>query len=235
MIRLSANDNDLILDFFAGSCTTAQAALELNRDDTTNHRFIMVQLPKPTPKGSNARHAGYRTIADIGKERIRRVIAKMQRERKGLLSGIGETPENLGFKVFKLAPSNIQPWRGVDERTPAAYAQQMELFQDPLVESWQAEAVIYEIALKEGYSLNCRIAPISPTPQMGGQGPELRVYRVTDPNSEQSFAICLADRITLADLHGLNFSEDDTFICRDAALDDEAAANLALQCELKTI
>jgi adenine-specific DNA-methyltransferase len=63
----------------------------------------------------------------------------------------------------------------------------------------------------------------------------VRAFRVTDPDKEQSFTICLDNAISLDDLSGLNLEKDDLFICRDVALDDEAAANLALQCRLKTI
>jgi len=226
---------DIALDFFAGSCTTAQAVLEVNREDGGNRQFIMVQLPEPADEDSPARNAGYETIADIGKERIRRVIAQMQREREGQLPlETRETPEDLGFKVFKLAPSNYQLWRGVGEDTPDAYAEQMEHFTDPLVDGWTAENVIYEVALKEGYGLNCRIEPISP-PLTSGVGARATVYRVTDPDKEQSFTICLDNAIGLENLSALNLEKDDLFICRDVALDDEAAANLALQCRLKTI
>jgi adenine-specific DNA-methyltransferase len=238
LVEQFTRNDDLILDFFAGSCTLAQAVWEVNSQDDNNRRFIMIQLPEPLefPKTLDTGLV-LNTVADIGKERMRRVIAQMQAANGGqlLLLDTRAAPEDLGFKVFKLSSSHFQPWQGVDEHTLSAYARQMELFHDPLVEGWQAENTIYEIALREGYGLNCRIEPISPTPQMGGKEPGLRVYRVTDPDNKQSFAICLADRITLADLHGLNLSEDDTFICRDAALDDESAANLALQCELKTI
>jgi adenine-specific DNA-methyltransferase len=226
---------DVVLDFFAGSGTLAQAILELNREDGGNRRFIMAQLPEPTPEDSPARQAGYEAIADIGKERIRRVIAQMQKEREGQLPlETRETPEDLGFKVFKLAPSNYQLWRGVGEDTLDAYAEQMALFADPLVDGWTAENVIYEVALKEGYGLNCRIEPISP-PLTSGVGARATIYRVTDVDKEQSFTICLDNAIGLEDLSALNLDKDDLFICRDVALDDEAAANLALQCRLKTI
>lgn len=195
----------------------------------------MVQLPEPIVEGSPAKKAGYETIADIGKERIRRVIAQMHQEREGQLPlDTRETGdptgriEHLGFRVFKLAPSNYRPWRGVADDTPDVYEQQMALFSDPLVDSWTAEDVIYEVALKEGYGLNCRIEPV---PAVTGN----TVYRVTDPDKAQSFFICLDDAVDLADLNGLNLSQDDTLVCRDVALDDEAAANLALQCRLKTI
>ena len=87
MLKLStqANEGDVILDFFAGSCTTAQAVLELNREDGGSRRFIMVQLPEPVAADLAAGKAGYRTMAGIGKERIRRVIARLEQERQGRL------------------------------------------------------------------------------------------------------------------------------------------------------
>ena len=73
----STDENDIILDFFAGSGTTAQAVLELNKEDGGNRKFILVQMPEPCDEDSEAFKAGYKTIADIGKERIRRVIRKL--------------------------------------------------------------------------------------------------------------------------------------------------------------
>jgi len=253
LVQQVAGEDDIVLDFFAGSCPTVQATFELNHEDGGNRRFIMVQLPEPTPEGSPARKAGYETIADIGKERIRRVIAQIGRPRGSPQQGEADqlaldlastsddsrggpcgrpeerpAPEDLGFKVFKLAPSNLRAWRGVEEDTPDAYAQQMELFRDPLVDGWAVENVIYEVALKEGYGLNCRIEPLA-------AATDNTIYRVTDLDKEQAFTICLDSTIDLTSLNGLNLSRDDTFVCRDVALDDEAAANLALQCRLKTI
>jgi adenine-specific DNA-methyltransferase len=223
------DENAIILDFFAGSCPTAQAVLELNREYGGNRRFIMVQLPEPAGKDTEAREAGFATIADIGKERIRRVIAQRTQEDEGKMPlETRETPEDLGFRVFKLAESNFRSWNGVDEDTPEAYAQQMAMFSDSLVDNWKAEDVIYEVALKEGYGLNCAIEPVA-----GITGNT--VYCVADPDREQSFHICLDNALQPETLQVLNLSPDDLFICRDVALDDEAAANLALQCRLKSI
>lgn len=92
----TAGGGHLVLDFFAGSCTTAHAVLELNREDGGDRRFIVVQLPEPTG------NAKYPTIADIGKERIRRVAARLAREGGSGALAQRATPEDLGFKVFKL-------------------------------------------------------------------------------------------------------------------------------------
>lgn len=233
-LTTNPNDGEIVLDFFAGSCTTAHAALELNREDGGNRRFIMVQLPEPTDNPE------FPTIADIGKERIRRVIAGMQQERQGQLPlETRETPEDLGFKVFKLAPSNYRPWTGVDKHTPEAYEQQMALFIDPLVDGWTVEDVIYEVALKDrGYGLNCRmesLGTVRDPAQLDQPPPRNAVYRITDPDKEQSFILCLADKIPPPLVRLLELDTTDAFVCRDVALDDETAANLALQCQLKTI
>ncbi len=72
--QVTSRDSDIILDFFSGSCTTAHAILSLNKEDGGNRKFICVQLPEKCDDKSEAYKAGYKTIAEIGKERIRRVI-----------------------------------------------------------------------------------------------------------------------------------------------------------------
>ena len=224
MLQLATRPDggDIVVDFFAGSATTAHAVLAQNREDSGNRRFVMVQIPEPLPQREPRLH----TIADIGKERIRRVIARMREEDKGKLSL--HPDEDLGFKVFKLAPSNYRPWSGVARRTPDAYTRTMAAFADPLADNWREEDVIYEVALKEGYGLNSQLARVK---KVKGQA----VYRVADPDKEQSFVICLDAVISLEALRPLRLGAEDLFVCRDAALDDDAAANLALQCRLKTI
>lgn len=205
------------MDFFAGSATTAQAVLELNREEGSNRKFILVQLPEPTENKE------FSTIAEIGKERIRRVIKKMKKEREGQLP-LGK-PEDLGFKVFKLRESNYRQWAGEEQKDPKVYARQMEMLADPLVKGWKEEDVIYEVALKEGYGLNITLEE---TETKG-------VKKVFDAEKTQGLYISLADKIKLKDLTSLNLKKDDLFICRDIALDDETAANLSLQCRLKTL
>ena len=215
-MRIIQDEEAIVLDFFAGSCTTAQAVLELNREDGGNRRFIMVQLPEPTGNPQ------FPTIAIIGKERIRRVVTRMKKERAGQLAL--DKPEDLGFKVFKLATSNYRQWDAA-QPDAAAFAHQAELFADPLVKGWQPENVLYEVALKEGYGLNVTVESTAVKD----------VQIVSDLDKNQSFYLTLAARVALDELRPLDLKKDNLFICRDSALDDEAAANLALQCRLKTI
>jgi len=201
----------------------------------------MVQLPEPT---SDKRLT---TIAEIGKERIRRVIKKLKDESKGKLDlKDRETPEDLGFRVFKLAESNYRSWKGVENKDDAAYAETMQLFTDPLVPGWKPINVIYEAALKEGYGLTSTIEQVYPqiapknkdekeSAQSAKSADKNVVYLVTDADKGQSFRISLDDRLKAATVKALALKKDDLFICRDAALTDEQAANLALQCNLKTI
>jgi adenine-specific DNA-methyltransferase len=217
----SSSEGDIVLDFFAGSCTTAQAVLEMNHADGGNRRFICVQLPEPTENKT------FSTIAEIGKERIRRVIGNLAKEVQPSLGERG-APEDLGFKVFKLSKPNIQRWLEVEDRDPEAYAQKLALFNDPLVAGWKPGNVIWEVALREGFGLKTRFAPRD-------LGNGNTVYDAIDPDTGQKFIICLDDKI-LGDLSKhCELTLEDLFVCRDVALDDSAAANLGLQCRLKTI
>ena len=216
-VGTDANGPDIVLDFFAGSAVTAHAVLEHNHEDGGNRKSISIQFPELLPREEPT----LRTIADIGKERIRRVIGRMQEDAR--------PGEDLGFKVFKLAPSRFQLWAGTQDREPDAYANQLSLFTDPLTDGWKPEDVIYEIALREGFDLNCQIEPIEAHPDAPS------VHRVTDPARDQSFTISLAPILDAETIQALNLTKDDLFICRDIALTDDLAANLALQCRLKTI
>ncbi|MBI9030996.1 site-specific DNA-methyltransferase [bacterium] len=178
LVNFIVDDNDIILDFFSGSATTAHAALDLNKEDGGNRKFIMVQLPEPTDEKSEAFKAGYKTIAEIGKERIRRVIQKMQNsectidnEKKSIDNGQlkidnleesknselsimnSELEKDLGFKVFKLDTSNIKPWNPQTKDLEADLPNVV----DNIVEDRTEEDVLYEIMLKYGLELTLPI------------------------------------------------------------------------------
>ena len=167
--------NDIILDFFAGSGTTAQAVLELNKEDGGNRKFILVQMPEPCDENSEAYKAGYKTIDDIGKERIRRVIGKIDKEvivseakqsQGNLLAATeiasSQTPRNdtkpdLGFKVFKLSSSSFKIWRGVDIDSEEKLAEQLDVFTNPIKPGAEKQNMLYELMLKAGYELTSSI------------------------------------------------------------------------------
>jgi len=146
--------SDIVIDFFSGSASTAEAIFKLNKKDEGNRKFILVQLPELCDENSEAFKAGYKTIADISKERIRRVINRLNHGLGGLTDDtdsekmkmknqlLFEEQENQrnpeiskisdnGFKVFKLSPSNFKIWRG-SEITEENLVEQLEVFVDPV-------------------------------------------------------------------------------------------------------
>ncbi len=126
LVRLSSETNDIILDFFAGSGTTAHAVMELNAEDGGNRQCISVQLPEVLAEDSEAYKAGYRTIADITRARIEKVIAKLKAAQQSDL--LKAKPQDVACAHFTLAPSNFKTWRG-DIAGAEALRAQLALFQ----------------------------------------------------------------------------------------------------------
>ena len=103
MLEISTKPDSLILDFFSGSATTAHAVMQLNAEDGGKRKYIMVQLPEATPEGSEARKAGYKTICEIGKERIRRAGKKIKEA-----AGNESKDLDTGFRVLRVDSSNME-------------------------------------------------------------------------------------------------------------------------------
>lgn len=161
------NEETIILDFFAGSGTTAHAVMQLNKEDGGNRKFICVQLPELCDANSEAYKAGYCTIADISKERIRRASAKIRAEveteqakQQGQLS-FDDASQNampdLGFKVFKLSDSNFKEWREIHGTDQEQWKQQTIDFLNPVAENATTDNMVYELLLKNGKNLNSTI------------------------------------------------------------------------------
>ena len=214
----SSSESTIILDFFAGSGTTAHAVLDLNKEDGGKRKFICVQLPEKTDEKSEAFKAGYKTIADIAAERIRRVIKNIEKESK-------DTKQDLGFKLFKLNKSNYKIWENYSGQSVEELKSQMKLFTDPLIKGYDNKNVIYECMLKEGYSLNATIEKV--------KSKSHTVYKVTD--GDLFFFISLDKAINTDIVDELELDKKTLFICLDHALDDSSKTNLSLQCNLKTI
>jgi adenine-specific DNA-methyltransferase len=152
IIQIAASPNGVILDFFAGSGTTAHSAIHLNSLDGGNRQFILVQLPEPTGRED------YKTIAEICKDRIRRVIQNIETEQEKkakkakevLLDTTEDVPDlDLGFKVFKLAASNIKPWDADFDNLEDALFDAVENIKPDRSEA----DVLYELLLKYGLDL----------------------------------------------------------------------------------
>lgn len=144
MLEIATEVDSIVLDFFAGSGTTAHAVMALNAEDGGTRHSISVQMPEPIEQDSEAYKAGYRTIADITRARIAKVIEKLKAEHP-------EKTADLACAHFTLAPSNFQVWRShVDN--PDALREQLALFKkaEKSAPQTDARAMLAELLLKHG-------------------------------------------------------------------------------------
>lgn len=205
MLQLASREDSIVLDFFCGSAPTAHAVLNLNKEDGGNRKFIMVQLPEPCDENSEAFKAGYRTIAEIGKERIRRVIKKIEAEQDGQLDLDADKPKpDLGFKVFKLSESNFSTWQG-DETDPEKLKDQLEMHINHLDPKATPEAILYELLLKAGFPLTTKVEKISIS--------DKTAYSI----AEGALIICLDDNLTKEAIQAIAALKPVQCICLDAA------------------
>ena len=194
-LEMTVRDNDLVLDFFAGSSSTAHAILDFNLKENQKINFILVQLPQSTDEKSEAFKAGYKTIAEIGKERIRRVVEKIKEEHPEKSKDM-----DLGFKVFKLDSSNIKSWDGNPDNLNESLFDAVGNIKTDRTE----EDVLYEILLKYGLDLTL---PIEEKTIEGK-----KVFNI----GLGSLFICLADGITSKVAEGIGQWKEDCSpeICR---------------------
>ncbi|MBF0134215.1 MAG: site-specific DNA-methyltransferase [Magnetococcales bacterium] len=206
----------IILDFFAGSGTTAHAVLDLNKQDGGNRRFILVQLPEPTG------HKEYPTIAEITKERVRRVIKKRNAEESGLLDLNDKAKQDRGFRVFKLDASNLKPW----DSNPEDLSKTLLDHVDHILPDRSEQDLLFELLLKLGLELT--------VPMETRTIAEKQVHAIDGG----ALLVCLAEKITRKEGEPLAQGILDwrrelapavstTFVFRDSAFDDVAKTNLA--------
>ena len=145
-INLACNENDIVIDFFSGSGTTADAVMQYNSKKGHNVKFLLVQIPEESDETSDAFSDGYRNICEIGKERIRRAGDKIVEES-------GNKDLDIGFKVFKLDSSNLEKW----DPDYNNLEQTLLTSQDNIKQDRTYEDLIYEIMLKYGIDLTLPI------------------------------------------------------------------------------
>lgn len=215
----NVKEDEIVLDFFAGSGTTAHAVMDLNAEDGGNRKWICVQLPEETDEDSEAKKAGFNNIAEISRERIRRAGEKIKSEVESKLNleSMGEL--DVGFKSYKLTKSNYRKWNTLtDENDEKELLKQSKLnIEKPLVDNFNEKALVHEILLKEGFDLN---SVVIPTHAEGS----LQMWTVTD--NEKKIIVSFASKITQEQVDSLDLVEGDTFICLDSALDDTIKVNI---------
>ena len=154
LIRIATGTDDLILDFFAGSGTTAQAVMDQNALDGGNRKFILVQLPEPTPEDSEARTLGYSNISEISRARIIGAGSKLE-------SQIGAHDIDTGFRAYSLSDTNFAQWRMTSDVDAKALEQHILDLRESTDDTATPEALLMEILLKQGYSLSEDIGQIT--------------------------------------------------------------------------
>ncbi len=212
-IQAFTKNNEIIIDFFAGSGTTAHAVMVLNAQENSHRKCISIQLPEPTDKKSEAYIEGFKTIAEITKERIRRageLIKKENKDKEGI--------QNLdtGFRVFKLDSSNIQAWdTSVDE-----FEGQLDMFAENngnhIKSNRTEEDVLFEILLKYGLELTLPIEE-----KVVG---DCKIYNI----GFGSMYICLSDQIktdvatTIGEWHKESSDSNPSVIFKDSGFANDA-------------
>jgi adenine-specific DNA-methyltransferase len=214
IIEYLTEPGDVILDFFAGTGTTAHGVLLTNQRTLPQRQFICIQLPEPvnqkTEAGRNAFSIGCRTIADLCKERVRRVIQKLVRNQKEKQ----KTPElelgytknlrviDLGFKVFKLAESNFKTWNAnVKPDDTAALQEQLELHVDHIREGRTNDDILYEILIKSGYPLTTPVETLT----LAG--------KIVYSAQTGAFQICLERELTLELIRAMAERKPERVVC----------------------
>jgi len=202
-ITLYSEQDSLILDFFSGSATTAHAVMQLNAEDGGNRKYIMVQLPEKTPEDSEARKAGYNTIPEIAKERIRRAGKKIKEE-----SPLTTQKLDTGFRVFRLADSNFEEVK----KAPAEYDQaQLDLFLNNVKSDRTDLDLLFGAMLSWGVQLSLPMT----SEEVDGK----MIYSVNDGDLVACFADDITENIVkaMADKQPLRVLFRDNCFARDDA------------------
>jgi len=208
LIGLCGDRNAIVLDFFSGSGTTAQAVIEFNESDGGTRRFIISQLPEPTGNSE------FPTITDITRERARRVITRLNKE--------GSKKSDRGFRAFKLSSSNFKIWNS--EKTsddPEKLAEQLKLYVDNVERKRTQQDVLYELILKSGLPLSSKVEKIN----VAGKP----VWAISD----NKYLILLEKQVTREMLRGMLALKPQQMLCLDTAFggDDALKTNTVLEAK----
>lgn len=177
ILETSTYKNSIVMDFFSGSATTAHAIMKLNAEDNGNRKFIMVQLPEICSESSEANKAGYNTICDIGKERIRRAGKKIKEENPNAAN------LDIGFRVFKLDSSNMKDVYYNPEELEQGLLPGLE---NNIKDNRTPEDLLFQVMLEMGVELSADIKVIEVDSK--------KVFNVNDGN----LVCCFDDNITSA-------------------------------------
>ena len=196
--------NNIILDFFSGSATTAHAVMQLNAEDGGHRKFIMVQLPEATDEKSEARKAGYKTICEIGKERIRRAGKKIKEDSPLTAQGL-----DIGFRVLKCDTSNMKEVY----YNPAEYEVSMfSRLEDNIKEDRTPEDLLFQVMLDLGVLLSGKIEETT----IAGK----KVFNVED----NYLIACFDSDVTEETIKAIAKQKPYYFVMRDSSMASDSVA-----------
>lgn len=217
---LCKNGDEIIMDFFSGSATTAHAVMQLNAEDGGNRKFIMVQLPEETDEKSEAYKAGYKNICEIGKERIRRAGQKIRNEELGVRNGNDNsallTPYSsldIGFRVLKCDTSNMKDVY----YNPAEYEVNMfSRLEDNIKEDRTPEDLLFQVMLDLGILLSSKI-------QIRSEKVGMRSYSYFDVEDGYLIA-CFDKNIDEEVITAIAKQKPYYFVMRDSSMANDSVA-----------
>ena len=218
MLRVATDKDSIVLDFFSGSATTANAVMRLNADDNGTRKYILIQLPEICDDKSDAFKAGYQNICEIGKERIRRAGKKLTETDGQMQIGDSEKkPLDVGFRVFKLDSSNLQTWDAtpVDELRLEDLLNRMNTMINRVKADRTDLDMVCEVMLKLGVPLTYSVNKVAVNAKTA--------YTVGD---DCLLLVCLAADITPEDVEAMaEYVPAKVIISRDSFANDTAMAN----------
>ena len=216
----TSSEDDIVLDFFAGSGTTAHAVLEMNKKYGGHRKFILVQLPEPTPEASNARKMGFKTICDVTHKRLSKVCENLKKDSEDpnkqlALDSDDPKSKDFGFRYFKLVSSNFKLWDGNNTNDVSKLERQLEFQIQNLKSETSQENILFEILLKAGFPLSEKILKFN----IAGK----QVFSVSDG----ALLVCLESTISKEVIDEVAKLEPIQFICLDSAFhgNDQLKAN----------
>lgn len=208
LVQLVTTNDDIILDFFSGSATTAHAVMQLNAEDGGHRKFIMVQLPEETDEKSEAYKAGYKNICEIGKERIRRAGTKIKEE-----AGLDAQNLDTGFRVLKCDTSNMKDVY----YNPSEYEQSLfSRLEDNIKEDRAPEDLLFQVMLDLGILLSSKI-------QVRSEKVGMRSYSYFDVEDGYLIA-CFDKNIDEEVITAIAKQKPYYFVMRDSSMANDSVA-----------
>ena len=231
LVKIATNKDDIVMDFFSGSATTAHSVMQLNAEDGGTRKVICVQLPEICDENSEAFKAGFKNICELGKERIRRAGKKILEEATKETVDVAQYGESfevdetvskyknldVGFKVFKLDTSNLKAWDGtpIQDKQIDLFYERLNAMIDTVKDDRTDMDVVYEVMLKMGIPLDVEVQYMEINDKIA--------YIVGD----FILMICLADKITAEDIEAMAQYAPAKIICAEAGFADDSALSNA--------